>query len=365
MKRPLSILQISANYPPKICGIGDYTFELTHALKNLGVRVENWSSVDSEFRSAKWNAVETLRAFRKIDFDRFDILHLQYEPYSFTQSYILPFLLAHTKRPLAVTFHEVFQRHLLQRMRDRRLATLAAALIVNDAGTEKRLAALLQGRHRPIYQVGVGSNIPSPGLNVAIERRDTTKSAIFRLGYFGFLNAVKRVDLLIEALGLLHRQGHTNVRLRLIGDFQSSPRERLVLEEQARALSVETSIEWCVGFSGADVAGKISECDLMILPFLDGATPRRGSFQACLALGKAVVTTRPKAEDTEIQLANHVAVLENLDAASIASKVIELIRDPIAISRLEEASKLLGAKFAWPLIAVKHLKIYESLIFKT
>lgn len=354
--KPLRILEISANSPPQICGIGDYTHYLSQALKSRGIEVKTWSGANADYNSPGWTPLAVWRTFHQIKFDQFDVIHLQYEPFGFQQSYLLPFLLARCGTRLIVTFHEIFQRHKLQVIRDAYLARSATDLIVNDAGSEIKLRTLVRSDEAIIHRIGVGSNIPD---STPLHSQD---GEIFRLGYFGFLNAVKRVDLLIEALSVLHRKGETKIRLRLIGDFQASAGEKSSLESLARQLNVESAIEWCVGLSGDDVAKKISECDLMVLPFVDGATPRRGSFQACLKLGRAVATTLPAAEDSELQLVTNVLVIEKLDVETVVETVLKAVANPALVKRLEVVSRSLAEKFSWTSIAASHHKIYNSTI---
>jgi glycosyltransferase involved in cell wall biosynthesis len=234
MKSAFKVLQISANFPPSICGIGDYTYLLGEALKKRGVEVHHWSGSGPDKTANRWSQLAIWRKTREIDFARFDVVHLQYEPFGFHQSYLLPILLTRIPVPLVVTFHEIFQRNRIQIIRDRRLAHASRALIVNDTGSAVKLGKLVKTGSVPIHRIGVGSNIPD-----LPEPRPPTSSpgGVFRLGYFGFLNAVKRIDLLIETLGRLHGLGHTHIQLRLIGDFQSSPRERSSLENLAPGLS--------------------------------------------------------------------------------------------------------------------------------
>ncbi len=361
MKPNLTVLQISANLPPIFCGIGDYTGLLSAALRERGVIVENWSQTEADVTSNNWRAPAVMRAWHGIDFGRFDIVHVQYEPFGFQQSYLLPLLLikCRGRSRLVITFHEVFQKNRMQVARDRSLARASSALIVNDAGSAKKLQVLLGEAEVPISKVGVGSNIAALS---GVEASTVTRG-FFRLGYFGFLNGVKRVDLLIETLARLHAQGKTAMRLRLIGGFAASPNERFNLENQARKHGVADAIEWCVGLSSGEVAARIAECDLMILPFVDGATPRRGSFQACLQLGMPIITTRPLVEDLDLRLGDHVLIVEKLDTETLTDQILRAASDPKLLVRLQASAKSLSRQFTWTSIAARHCEIYDELVF--
>lgn len=354
MSKPLRVLQISGNAPPLICGIGDYTHELSRALRDLKVEVDLWSRVNSRYVSKGWSSFSVFRTFKSINFDNYDVVHLQYEPFSFAQSYLLPLLLARLKTPLVITFHEIFQRNNFQLWRDSKLAEASCAIIVNDSGSAKRIEEKFKVPDSKVHKIGVGSNIP-----FSHAKRSGKE---FLIGYFGFLNAVKRVDLLIESFALVYRNGNSNARLRLIGDFQSSTAERAQLESIIKKYSLESSIDWCVGLDSKSVADKIAECDLMVLPFVDGATPRRGSFQACLKLGKAIATTSPLIPDPELNLRNSTLQIARLDQPSLSEALRVAIKNPDLILELERSAKLVSLKYSWETIALKHVEIYQSIV---
>ncbi len=358
MTTNLKVLQISANLPPLFCGIGDYTAFLSEALRERGVTVEKWSRTEANYVSKNWRAPAVLNAWNRIDFSKFDIVHLQYEPFGFQQSYLLPWLLAkcRNRSRLVVTFHEVFQKNRFQVARDRFLANASAALIVNDSGSAENLKRIVE-TEIPVFQIGVGSNISE----LSNLEKPAAEPGVFRLGYFGFLNGVKRVDLLIETLACLHARGNSEMRLRLIGGFAASPTERSSLEELARSRGVAGAVEWCVGLSSSEVARRIAECDLMILPFVDGATPRRGSLQACLLLGRPIITTRPSVEDLGFRLGEHVLLLEKLDTETLTHQVLRTASDRQSLARLQTSARSLSRQYTWTSIATRHCEIYDQL----
>ncbi len=362
MTTNLRLLQISANLPPLFCGIGDYTALLSGALRERGVTVENWSRADTNYASQNWRVPAVLTAWNRIDFTRFDIVHLQYEPFGFQQSYLLPWLLAkcRNRSRLVVTFHEVFQKNRFQVARDRFLANASSALIVNDSGSAENLKRILFETEIPVFQIGVGSNISE----LSSSKKPAAEPGVFRLGYFGFLNGVKRVDLLIETLACLHARGNSEMRLRLIGGFGASSAEKSSLEELARRRGVAGAVEWCVGLSSSEVARRIAECDLMILPFVDGATPRRGSLQACLLLGRPIITTRPSVEDLGLRLGDHVLLLEKLDTETLTDQVLRTASDPELLARLQTSARSLSRQYTWTSIAARHCEIYDQLVGK-
>ncbi len=117
------------------------------------------------------------------------------------------------------------------------------------------------------------------------------------IGYFGFLNRSKGGLTLIRTLHALVQSGFP-ARLLMIGDRvgASDPTNHAYLQEVetlAQTLGVADHIQWTGFLPDAEVSLALTACDVMLLPFTDGASLRRGSLMAALAQGCPIVTTTP------------------------------------------------------------------------
>ncbi|MCA1645133.1 MAG: glycosyl transferase family 1, partial [Chloroflexi bacterium] len=97
--------------------------------------------------------------------------------------------------------------------------------------------------------------------------------------------------------------------------------------------------------------------DVALLPYTDGASPRRGSLLACAEHGLPIVSTLPAAAE----VADAVQAVEP-DPGRLAEAVLDLAHDPAHAARLRTAAHALAARTAWPRIAATHVQLYERLL---
>ena len=137
---------------------------------------------------------------------------------------------------------------------------------------------------------------------VAAEKARTRGEGALRadvvLGFFGVLYASKRPDLLLRVVAALRDRG-VKARLLACGDFLwDKPHDRAAFLELARELGVA---EW-LDFRGriddqGELLATLSASDVFLLPYADGVSARRSSFQAVSQLAIPLVTTAPERPD--------------------------------------------------------------------
>jgi glycosyltransferase involved in cell wall biosynthesis len=91
----MRIVFITNNYPPRVCGVGDYTYNLAHELHKAGHEVHVICSYNSEIRSIgypkvypiiqKMDYLNFLPAIAKINELKSDWVMVQYVPYSYSK----------------------------------------------------------------------------------------------------------------------------------------------------------------------------------------------------------------------------------------------------------------------------------------
>src|SRR5690606_18361362 len=122
------------------------------------------------------------------------------------------------------------------------------------------------------------------------------------LGYFGFLNESKGADTLIEALAGLDGRFHLIFIGGQTGASDAANNQAFLagLQAQIEALGLADRVHWTGFLSDARVSAHLQAADLLVMPYRDGASLRRGTLMAALAHGRPLITTTPTAPSTLI-----------------------------------------------------------------
>ncbi len=385
----MHILFVTAEYPPDLGGVGAYTAELARALTARGAvvsvlaparggagpapvervpgvlvypAVERWGS-------AIWRQVG--RAARDLGADW---LHVQYQTAAFGMNPAINFGPECWRRqlPVAWTYHDLLPPYLFPKagaaLRSRvtqRPAHFATLTVTTNESDRQALAAAGLSAH----YIPIGSNVP--GRELRIEDRAalrathgyTNETAL--IGFFGFLNRSKGAPTLLQMVSRLVERG-IDAHLLLIGEGlgASDPTNRATLAE-VQALVAELGLSDRVHSTGAlgdeDVAAALNAVDLLVLPFADGASLRRGTLMAGLANGCAILTSAPQGPLPELVAGRDLTFAPAGDDAAFADAAAALLRDPAALAALRSHARRAALQFTWESIADRHLALYTAL----
>jgi len=220
--------------------------------------------------------------------------------------------------------------------------------------------------------IPIGPNVMSTQIDaarVAAERAKTRGEGASRadviVGFFGVLYASKRPDLLLHVIASLHARG-VKARLLVCGDFLwDKPHDRAAFLALAHELDVA---EW-LDFRGriddqGELLATLSASDVFLLPYADGVSSRRGSFQAVSQLAIPLVTTEPERPD-EFDLIP--ALREKID--SPATALIRFDASPEAFADavmtvlpLRDSAVGVSLDAIWREAATRHLAFYDRLL---
>jgi glycosyltransferase involved in cell wall biosynthesis len=355
---------ITSEYPPEIGGVGDYTHLMAAEFAARGDDVHVWCP----YHSAPPPVVEGVTVHRHLgniapaDLRRFDSelegfaaprrLLVQWVPHGYRyRSMNLGFcwwLRERAKRhgdQVDLIVHEPYlpfradslrqsAAALVHRFMSILLLRAARRVWVTIPSWEQRLRPYALGRHLEFQWLPIFSNIPvmhDPARVTSI-RQEYAGDGRTLIGHFGTFGGT--------ITGLLDR-----ILLLLITD----PRHSILLVGQNSERYRRELIQKEPRFSGVlhatgkleaeELSYHLSACDLMIQPYPDGVSSRRGSFMAGLSHGKPIVTTVGELSEPFWARSGAAAVVPVADVEGFASCSQRLSSDAGERQRLGQAAR--------------------------
>lgn len=385
---PMRVLLISAEYPPIPGGVGDYTALLASHLTDAGAavsvltsgsgRLEHSDGVTVHRRVSRWDWRVRHEVRAAVEEERPDIVHLQYQTGMYAMHPAVNFLPGvhagdRAVPRFATTFHDLLHPYLfpkagpLRAWITRRLARASDAVIVTNGADDATLRAW--GLHAIL--IPIGSNIPQ-----ASQRDPREIRARYGIGpdaslltMFGLLNHSKGIDTVLDALAMLLRGGR-QAHLLLVGAGAGAndPTNRATeaaLDARIAADGLTGMVTYTGPLPAEDVAQALAASQICLLPYRDGASPRRGSLLAALIQGIPVVTTTPAPHAYDglpaLRDGDCALLVPVGDVPAMADAISRILDDGALASRLRAGAAAYAAGFAWPSIAERTLALYATL----
>jgi glycosyltransferase involved in cell wall biosynthesis len=137
-----------------------------------------------------------------------------------------------------------------------------------------------------------------------------------------------------------------------------------VYRSQVQALIAELGlagrVHWTGSLPDADVGAALNACDVLLMPYTDGASLRRGTLMAGLANGCAIVTTTPQSSLPELQDGRDLLYVAPEDDRALAAAALRLAADEALAAALRTNARAASRQFAWETIARRHLDLYHT-----
>ncbi|MBI5053074.1 MAG: glycosyltransferase family 4 protein [Chloroflexi bacterium] len=223
-----------------------------------------------------------------------------------------------------------------------------------------------------LIEIPIGSNIKvNPKLQTSNSKNEARKKygigeGDVVIGYFGFLNASKGGDTLFKAIAQLPI---TNYQLLLIGGRTgtSDPTNQAYanqLDALANELGIADRIIRTGYLSPEDTTQAFFACDMMAMPYEDGASFRRGTFMACLAHGMPMITTQPSISLPQLKHRENIFLISSGSPASLSSAIMELVNDSNLRAQLSHGALELSDQFTWDKIAKRTGEFFERIVLQ-
>ncbi len=362
---------LTGEYPPLQGGVGAYSRILAHELarQNHSVAVISTQAareadpmINLSPAVARWGWSALRAARRWAQAHHLDVVNLQYQTAAYQMSPWIHFLPeAIQPTPVVTTFHDLRVPYLfpkagpLRNWMVMRLARASAGVIATNDEDFARLSGLPCAALVPI-----GSNILSP-LPANFDPQPWRAQAgagmeDFLIAYFGLFNRSKGLDVLLKSVSQLRADG-VPARLLLIGGGAgSSDPTNLESMRHLEALIGQLELGACIGRTGyledeAQVGAFLAASDAVALPFVDGASFRRGSLMAAIHYGCAIVTTAPAVPVPAFVDGDNLLLAPANDVQALAEALHRLWDSPALRARLRAGAARLAGSFTWPKIA--------------
>src|SRR5437764_6087674 len=380
---------ITPRYPPDRCGVGDYTELLACHLAQRGSAV---TVVTSRCLAAQgtgrghggvtvlplidewgWSSLPHLVAL--VAAGRYDVAHVQYQNEMYGRSAAIAALplavrAARVKTPTVVTVHD-YGTPWPRRVRVR--------LIAGPYGKAWFAVMLLAGTHiiltneqdewRFLHQrlrypvpasrysvIPVGSNLPAVGAPQC-----KPGAAAITIGYFGFVNPAKGVDVLLDAFALARRQ-RPDLRLTLICALRPHDPYHEMLLRKLEDEALRDAVTLTGELDADEAARTLAGCNLIVLPFRDGVSLRRTTLMAALALGCPVISTHAAVPPAVLHDGRHIVLVPPADTVALARAMVELADDPDRRRTLGAQARAAAGAFTWPAIAAQTEDLYRQVL---
>ena len=380
---------ITPRYPPDRCGVGDYTELLARHLAERGIAVTVVTSRGRATRSTgtvhggvkvlpvigDWGWISLPHLVALVAAGRYDVGHVQYQNEMYGRSAAiaaLPLALraAQMKTRSVVTVHD-YGTPWPRRVRVRAIAgpygkawfaamlLASARIVLTNEQDEWRF--LHQRLRYPVptsrYSIiPVGANLP-----VVIHSERNPAADQVTIGYFGFVNPAKGVDVLLDAFALAHRQ-RPDLRLTLICALRPHEPYHEILLRKLQDEALRDAVTVTGELDDDEAARTLAGCEVVVLPFHDGISLRRTTLMAALALGRPVISTCSAVPPAMLQDGRDLVLVPPANTTALARAMVELAGDPGRRAALGESARQAAAAFAWPSIAARTEDLYRQVL---
>jgi glycosyltransferase involved in cell wall biosynthesis len=378
----MRIGMVAGEYPPMQGGVGAYSRILAGELAQQGQTVFIFSSVAARNSDANihltnglqhWGINALLSVRRWAHEHRLDVVNIQFQTAAYHMSpwiHFLPDMLRPI--PVVTTFHDLRYPYLFPKAGRLRawivlhLARASAGVIVTNHEDQGRL------RHLPhTCLIPIGSNIRKP-LDIDFDcdhwrRKAGAAPADCLLAYFGLVNRSKGLDVLLRGLADLRGMG-VPARLLIVGGTSGgNDPTNVAYAAEIQALIDQLRLAPYVHQTGylddeSVVGAYLNASDAIVLPFLDGASYRRGSLMAAISYGCAIVTTQPAVDIPSFRNGENMLLAPPGDSAALTGALRQLRESPDLRQRLRQGALALAPAFDWGQIARDYVTFFQRIV---
>jgi glycosyltransferase involved in cell wall biosynthesis len=368
---------VTGEYPPMQGGVGAFSQIIAHKFAEQGHDVFVYSgeqalnvvmSISLTTHRGEWGFGSLAAIKHWAEHNRLDVINIQFQTAAFGMSPFIHFLPNYIRAiPIVTTFHDLRFPYLFPKagkLRDwivMHLARASAGAIVTNHEDNERVKHLPKATMIPI-----GSNIltklpPDFDLQEWAKQQPIGEWDGFWISYFGFMNRSKGIEVLLDAFAKVREK--YPFKLIFIGGRTgtSDPTNAAYADEIERyieKLGLKPYVFWTGFVTDEEVSIYLTLSAAVALPFLDGASFRRGTLMAAIHHACAIVTTTPQAPIPEFVDGENMTLVPPHDSHALAEGILRTANS----SRLRTGALVLRDQFDWDNIARDTAAFFERVI---
>ncbi len=377
----MRIAMLSANLPPRPCGVGDFAARLAGELIEGGSEVvlmcrTGGDAVGSGISvisvdGGPWHIGRARQVASRVLSLGVDLFHYHYVPFLYGSrglslgGSLLPEMVRRRDIPVVTTLHELAMpwdprpgRLAVAALQRVQLALLVAgsdAIVVTTGHRARMLRRWYPWKAGSIRRVPVGATVePDRRTDREAVRRDLGLDGRLTVGFLGTAHPSKNLALVVQCVEDMIADG-IDARLLCVG------LERSDLLGATRGGSVVDAAV-CTGWipvADRRISALTSAVDLYLAPMADGISTLRTSVMAALAHGLPVVGTVGRETDPELLEGKAISVAPVEDPAAFRKIAVDLARDPERRAALgREAVAFYRRLYSWPALARATGEVY-------
>lgn len=204
------------------------------------------------------------------------------------------------------------------------LLRAASRVWITIPAWEPRLRPYTMGRQVPFHWLPIFSNVPvvDDAGRVQEIRRQYAGGDRVLIGHFGTYG--KAISALLEPVLIKLAADSHRYTVLLVGDGSEQFRHLLVCKQPRLADLVQAAGK----LPAHHLSCHLAACDLLIQPYPDGVSTRRGSFMAAISHGRPVVTTSGELTEPLWSQTDAVAVVPAGDTDAFVNRVRRFANNP-------------------------------------
>ncbi|NLY89453.1 MAG: glycosyltransferase [Firmicutes bacterium] len=366
-----------STYPPRECGIANFTHDLISELKKipeLDITVIALSDADYEYGTDVFFDLQQQdrRGYRKaaerLSESDVDLLVVEHEYGIFggkEGSYLLD-LVDRVKLPIVTTLHTVLaspnrtQRKVLAKLC--RKSDIVVIMADNSRGLLKEKYGV-----DPSKTVMIPHGVPWLDLP---SREELKKEMGFEgrtiVSTFGLLSPGKGLEYGIEAIEIVSRK-HKDILYLILGQThpvvkrQFGEAYRTGLEQMVQERNLQDNVGFINRYlTQEEIIRYLKLSDIYMTPYLGKEQAVSGTLAYAIAYGRVVVSTPyAYAEEMLAEGRGLLADFENGD--SLARQLLTVLENPAQKEEMEEKTRKFGERMTWGNVAEEYRQVFTGL----